>query len=202
LPSPDLPTEGRSGFCGALPLGNSCGSPRSAFSEPCSETWSRAVLSKTLLRISTAVSPPLASGPSCHTLTATRGTFDLYSATTGALTPAGHSPTLGQVSLIRASGRLIILSLTCLRAPHRGRPPLGSRHRFLTLRLSVSVGFLTRVSPDFAFSPQARQLSDRIAFAILRTPPACLRVRTGRLLPSPLHARMQLQSVTGRRGRA
>ena len=126
-----------------------------------------------------------------------------FLATTGALTPAGHSPTLGQVSLIHASGRLIILSPTCLRAPHRqatlGLPPS------LSHPTPQRVGLLTRVSPGFTFSPQARQLSGRIAFVFLRTdrsPPACLRVRTGRLLPTPPHARMQLQSVTGRRGRA
>ena len=79
-------------------------------------------------------------------------------ATTGALTPAGHSPTLGPVSLIHASGRLIILSPTTL-----GLPPS------LSHATPQRVGLLTPVSPGFASHSQARQLSGRIAFVILRT---------------------------------
>jgi len=87
-----------------------------------------------------------------------------FLATPGALTPAGHSPTLGQVSLIHASGRLIILSPTPLGLPPSLSHPTPQR-----------VGLLTRVSPGFATESQARQLSGRIAFVILRTdrsPPA------------------------------
>ena len=92
-----------------------------------------------------------------------------FLATPGALTPAGHSPTLGQVSLIHASGRLIILSPTPLGLPPSLSHPTPQR-----------VGLLTRVSPGFTFSPQARQLSGRIAFVsyglivhllLLPTPP-------------------------------
>ena len=85
----------------------------------------------------------------------------------GALTPAGRSPTMGQVSLIHASGRLIILSPTTLGLPPSLSHPTPQR-----------VGLLTCVSPGFTLSSQARQLSDRIAFVILRTdrsPPAAPR---------------------------
>ena len=87
-----------------------------------------------------------------------------FLATTRALTPAGHSPTMGQVSLIHASGPPIIPSPTTLGLPPSLSHPTPQR-----------VGLLTRVSPGFATESQARQLSGRIALVILRTdrsPPA------------------------------
>ena len=69
-----------------------------------------------------------------------------------------------QVSLIHASGPLIIPSPTTLGLPPSLSHPTPQR-----------VGLPTRVGPDFAFSQQARQLSGRIAFVFLRTnrsPPA------------------------------
>jgi hypothetical protein len=69
-----------------------------------------------------------------------------------------------QVSLIHASSRPIIPSPTTLGLPPSLSHPTPQR-----------VGFLTRVSPGFASHSQARQLSGRIAFVILRTdrsPPA------------------------------
>ena len=87
-----------------------------------------------------------------------------FLATTRALTPAGHSPTMGQVSLIHASGPTIIPSPTTLGLPPSLSHPTPQR-----------VGLPTRVGPGFATESQARQLSGRIAFVILRTdrsPPA------------------------------
>jgi hypothetical protein len=74
-----------------------------------------------------------------------------------------------QVSLIHASGPLIIPSPTTLGLPPSLSHPTPQR-----------VGLLTRVSPGFTFTPQARQLSGRIAFVsyglivhllLLPTPP-------------------------------
>ncbi|HET6961074.1 MAG TPA: hypothetical protein VFJ27_01190, partial [Terriglobia bacterium] len=76
----------------------------------------------------------------------------------------------------------------------RRQPPLGSRHRFLTLPLSVS-GFplaWVRASPLnrrlASFQAESRSLSYGL---IVHLP----------LLPTPPHGRMQLQLVTGRRER-
>jgi len=69
-----------------------------------------------------------------------------------------------QVSLIHASGPPIIPPPTTLGLPPSLSHPTPQR-----------VGLLTPVSPGFATEPQARQLSGRIAFVILRTdrsPPA------------------------------
>jgi len=108
-----------------------------------------------------------------------------FLATMGALTPAGLSPTTGQVSLIHASGPPIIPSPTTLGLP----PPLSHP-------TPQRVGLLTRVSPGFTSFQQARQLSGRIAFVILRTdrsPPAaphpasrrrsCSRLQVGEGVP-------------------
>jgi len=110
-----------------------------------------------------------------------------FTATMEALTPVRpalrplheHRLCGEQVSLIHASGPPIIPSPTTLGLPPSLSHPTPQR-----------VGLLTGVSPGFATKSQARQLSGRIAFVILRTdrsPPACLRVRTGRLLPTPPH---------------
>ena len=98
-----------------------------------------------------------------------------FTATMEALTPVG--PALRsrtgclntvsfnrQVSLIHASDRPIIPPPTTLGLPPSLSHPTPQR-----------VGLLTPVSPGFATESQARQLSGRIAFVILRTdrsPPA------------------------------
>jgi hypothetical protein len=90
-----------------------------------------------------------------------------------------------QVSLIHASGPLIIPPPTTLGLPPSLSHPTPQR-----------VGLLTPVSPGFAIESQARQLSGRIAFVILRTdrsPPAaphpalrrrsCSRLQAGEGVP-------------------
>ena len=119
-----------------------------------------------------------------------------FLATMGALTPAGLSPTTGQVSLIHASGPPIIPPPTTLGLPPSLSHPTPQR-----------VGLLTRVSPGFATESQARQLSGRIAFVILRTdrsPPAaphpaswrrsCSRLQAGEGVPEEdLHLSDQMR---------
>jgi hypothetical protein len=113
-----------------------------------------------------------------------------------ALTPAGPAlrpPTEGrntvsvgrQVSLIHASGPLSIPSPTTLGLPPPLSPPTPQRG-----------GLPTRVGPGFTFHSQARPLSGRIEFVILRTersPPAashpallrrsCSRLQAGEGVP-------------------
>ena len=123
--------------------------------------WLRFCLDR---RYSSTSLPPLAPSP-----------LRDFTATMEALTPvrpALRPPTgsmntvsLGeQVSLIHASDLLIIPSPTNLGLPSSLSHPTPQR-----------VGLLTPVSPGFATESQARQLSGRIAFVILRTdhsPPA------------------------------
>ena len=114
-----------------------------------------------------------------------------FTATMEALTPVG--PALRsrtgclntvsfnrQVSLIHASDRPIIPPPTTLGLPPSLSHPTPQR-----------VGLLTRVSPGFATESQARQLSGRIAFVILRTdrsPPAALHPASRRRSCSRLQA--------------
>ncbi len=121
--------------------------------------------------------------------------------TMGALTPAGLSPTPGQVSLIHMPDLPIPPSPTCLRAPHRQATPQALNVDFTRYPSSRRVSCLRR-SRLHHLPAGSPTLTDRIEFVILRmdrSPPACRRVRTGRLLPTPPHGRMQLQLVTGRR---
>jgi hypothetical protein len=130
-----------------------------------------------------------------------------FTATMEALTPVG--PALRsrtgclntvsfnrQVSLIHASDRPIIPPPTTLGLPPSLSHPTPQR-----------VGLLTRVSPGFATESQARQLSGRIAFVILRTdrsPPAaphpaswrrsCSRLQAGEGVPEEdLHLSDQMR---------
>src|SRR5262249_56598961 len=85
-----------------------------------------------------------------------------------------------QVSLIHASGRRIIPPPTTLGLPPSLSHPTPQR-----------VGLLTPVSPGFATASQARQLSGRIAFVILRTdrsPPAAPHPASRRRSSSRLQA--------------
>ena len=120
--------------------------------------WLRFCLDR---RYSSTSLPPLAPSP-----------LRDFSATMEALTPVRpalrslheHRLFSEQVSLIHASGRRIIPSPTTLGLPPSLSHPTPQR-----------VGLLTPVSPGFATASQARQLSGRIAFVILRTdrsPPA------------------------------
>src|SRR6185436_2847237 len=116
-----------------------------------------------------------------------------FTATMDALTPVRpalrslheHRLLREQLSMIHASGPLIIPSPTTLGLPPSLSHPTPQR-----------VGLLTRVSPGFATHSQARQLSGRIAFVILRTdrsPPAaphpasrrrsCSRLQAGEGVP-------------------
>ena len=112
-------------------------------------------------RYSSTSLPPLAPSP-----------LRDFTATMEALTPVRpalrslheHRLCGEQVSLIHASGPPIIPSPTTLGLPPSLSHPTPQR-----------VGLLTPVSPGFATESQARQLSGRIAFVILRTdrsPPA------------------------------
>jgi len=120
--------------------------------------WLRFCLDR---RYSSTSLPPLAPSP-----------LRDFIATMEALTPVRpalrslheHRLFSEQVSLIHASGLLIIPSPTTLGLPPSLSHPTPQR-----------VGLLTCVSPGFAIESQARQLSGRIAFVILRTdrsPPA------------------------------
>ena len=123
--------------------------------------WLRFCLDR---RDSSTSLPPLAPSP-----------LRDFSATMEALTPVRPAlrpltgcmntvPFSEQVSLIHASSRPIIPSPTTLGLPPSLLHPTPQR-----------VGLLTRVGPGFAIESQARQLSGRIAFVILRTdrsPPA------------------------------
>ena len=106
-----------------------------------------------------------------------------FLATMGALTSAGPSPTMGQVSLIHVSDLSTPPSPTCLRAPHRQATPQALDADFTRYPSSRRVSCLrrSRLHPFPAGSPT---LTGRIKFVVLRmdrSPPACLRVRTGRL---------------------
>ena len=105
--------------------------------------------------------PPLAPSP----LRDFTATMEALTPVRPALRPLHEHRLLGeQVSLIHASDLLIIPSPTTLGLPSSLSHPTPQR-----------VGLLTPVSPGFATESQARQLSGRIAFVILRTdrsPPA------------------------------
>ena len=144
--------------------------------------WFRFCLDR---RYASTFLPPLAPSP-----------LRDFIATTEALTPVRpalrpltgclNSVSFGeQVSLIHASGPPIIPSPTTLGLPSSLSHPTPQR-----------VGLRTRVSPGFATESQARQLSGRIAFVILRTdrsPPAaphpaswrrsCSRLQAGEGVP-------------------
>ena len=105
--------------------------------------------------------PPLAPSP----LRDFTATMEALTPVRPALRPLHEHRLCGeQVSLIHASGPPIIPSPTTLGLPPSLSHPTPQR-----------VGLLTPVSPGFATESQARQLSGRIAFVILRTdrsPPA------------------------------
>jgi hypothetical protein len=105
--------------------------------------------------------PPLAPSP----LRDFTATMEALTPVRPALRPLPEHRLCGQqVSLIHASGPPIIPSPTTLGLPPSLSHPTPQR-----------VGLLTYVSPGFATESQARQLSGRIAFVILRTdrsPPA------------------------------
>ena len=105
--------------------------------------------------------PPLAPSP----LRDFSATMEALTPVRPALRPLHEHRLCGeQVSLIHASGPPIIPSPTTLGLPPSLSHPTPQR-----------VGLPTRVGPGFATESQARQLSGRIAFVILRTdrsPPA------------------------------
>jgi len=126
--------------------------------------------------------PPLAPSP----LRDFTATMEALTPVRSALRPL-HEPRLlsEQVSLIHASGPPIIPPPTTLGLPPSLSHPTPQR-----------VGLPTRVGPGFATESQARQLSGRIAFVILRTdrsPPAaphpasrrrsCSRLQAGEGVP-------------------
>ena len=120
--------------------------------------WLRFCLDR---RYSSTSLPPLAPSPLRDFI----ATMEALTPVRPALRPLHeHRLFSEQVSLIHASGPLIIPSPTTLGLPSSLSHPTPQR-----------VGLLTRVSPGFATESQARQLSGRIAFVILRTdrsPPA------------------------------
>ena len=105
--------------------------------------------------------PPLAPSPLRDFI----ATMEALTPVRPALRPLHEHRLCGeQVSLIHASGPPIIPSPTTLGLPPSLSHPTPQR-----------VGLPTRVGPGFATESQARQLSGRIAFVILRTdrsPPA------------------------------
>jgi len=126
--------------------------------------------------------PPLAPSPLRDFI----ATMEALTPVRQALRPLHEHRLLSeQVSLIHASDLLIIPSPTTLGLPPSLSHPTPQR-----------VGLLTPVSPGFATESQARQLSGRIAFVILRTdrsPPAaphpaswrrsCSRLQAGEGVP-------------------
>jgi len=136
--------------------------------------WLRFCLDR---RYSSTFLPPLAPSP----LRDFTATMEALTPVRPALRPLHEHRLLGeQVSLIHASGPLIIPPPTTLGLPPSLSHPTPQR-----------VGLLTRVSPGFATHSQARQLSGRIAFVILRTdrsPPAALHPASRRRSGSWLQA--------------
>ena len=120
--------------------------------------WLRFCLDR---RYSSTSLPPLAPSP----LRDFTATMEALTPVRPALRPLHEHRLLGeQVSLIHASGPPIIPPPTTLGLPPSLSHPTPQR-----------VGLPTRVGPGFATESQARQLSGRIAFVILRTdrsPPA------------------------------
>ena len=141
--------------------------------------WFRFCLDR---RYSSTSLPPLAPSP----LRDFTATMEALTPARSALRPLHEHRLFGeQVSLIHASGPPIIPPPTTLGLPPSLSHPTPQR-----------VGFLTSVSPGFATESQARQLSGRIAFVILRTdrsPPAaphpasrrrsCSRLQAGERMP-------------------
>ena len=107
-----------------------------------------------------------------------------FLATMGALTPAGHSDHGAGNSLIHVSD---------LSTPPSSTTPQALDVDFVRYTASRRVSCLrrSRLHPFPAGSPT---LTGRIEFVILRMSVHLL------LLPTPPYGRMQLQSVTGRRG--